>query len=196
MIYIICDYKLVGTSIAKNLIPERETRCFWLWKACNLTLNEELPELIIYVIPENIETEMEFIDFLSSKSKIGTKILLISSIEAQLLFPFCNKYNIEGIIDFDCKSVALNEVVDRILKGEIIRDIINIESRVSFPMKLTTNDLALAKLLFQEKTASEIALILNVTTRTVERSRKRLYVKCKVKTVLGLYKSFIRQKLV
>ena len=120
MIFVNSNTELVCQFISKILNNNWQSKTFYFWRACEANIETYRPDLIIHVLLDDLTQEKHFIEYLETNREHRPKIFLISQIDAHLLFSFCDKYEVEGIIDFKCtKSIV--KLVSEIYSGNIIR---------------------------------------------------------------------------
>lgn len=196
MIYVVGNSELMSAGVANLIKLDQEIKTFSFWKACEVEITKTFPVVIVYLMPDHIHKEHAFINFLSANTiNNRPKILLLTTTQPKLLFSFCDKYGIEGIVDFSCTSIRFDYLVEKVINGEIIREINNIDFKLDIPFILTPFEISFSKLLFEEKSKTEITLLLQISNRTFERHRKKIFEKTKSKSVIGLYKKFQRINL-
>ncbi len=112
-----------------------------------------------------------------------------------------------GISGFIIKTIGRDELVEairQIAQGNIYfsREVSNeimrsLSSRVEEEVyHLTEREIEIVKLIAQEFSNSEIAKKLSISERTVETHRKNIYRKTNTKTIVGLIKYAVEQKLI
>lgn len=112
-----------------------------------------------------------------------------------------------GISGFIIKTIGRDELVEairQIAQGNIYfsREVSNeimrsLSSRVEEEVyHLTEREIEIVKLIAQEFSNGEIAKKLSISERTVETHRKNIYRKTNTKTIVGLIKYAVEQKLI
>jgi DNA-binding CsgD family transcriptional regulator len=97
-------------------------------------------------------------------------------------------------LQFKIKTMGLNEgKCDEILHGVISRDFLK-DSAV--PVHLTAREVEIVKLAMKEKCSKEMADVLCISTRTVEKHRKHIMEKTECKNFIGVVLFALKYKLI
>lgn len=143
----------------------------------------EMPEMNGLDLIKKIKNEVQINDL---------KILILTSHSKIKVFEQFLNLGIDGYLSKSTSQVELLSVLKKIINGEKYYDssIYNEFLRVSktFNVQFTNRELDVLKLLVDEKTTSEIAEILGISSFTVEGHRKNLLQKTNSKNVVGLIK--------
>ena len=135
----------------------------------------------------------ELIDKIAAKN-IKTinnpKIIVLSSTKNNIILKKLYALGISAFLTKNVTKKKLIETINAVLEGK------NCYERKPFQEKLLTNrELDVLQLILEEKTTSEIALQLELSTNTVEDYRKKLLRKTKSKNVIGLVKYSFEKNL-
>ena len=156
--------------------------------------------------------EMDGIEVLKTFKKRNTKVktIILSSLSDPKLVQEMIALGANGFVD---KSRANEQIIDAIkvvhngiqyisedIKVKLLdlyaTDAKEIEEPKFIQEDLTEREIAVLKLIAEEKSSYEIAEKLNVSLKTVETYRSNLYKKLKVKNVVGLAMYAVRNKIV
>jgi DNA-binding CsgD family transcriptional regulator len=97
-------------------------------------------------------------------------------------------------LQFKIKTMGLNEgKCDEILHGVISRGFLK-DSAV--PVHLTAREVEIVKLAMKEKCSKEMADVLCISTRTVEKHRKHIMEKTECKNFIGVVLFALKYKLI
>nr|WP_299034236.1 response regulator transcription factor [uncultured Tenacibaculum sp.] len=156
--------------------------------------------------------EMDGIEVLKTFKKRNTKVktIILSSLSDSKLVQEMIALGANGFVD---KSRANEQIIDAIkvvhngiqyisedIKVKLLdlyaSDTKEIEEPKLIQEDLTEREIAVLKLIAEEKSSYEIAEKLNVSLKTVETYRSNLYKKLKVKNVVGLAMYAVKNKIV
>lgn len=143
-------------------------------------------DLVIADIEMPKVTGLELIQGIAQK-KIKTlnhlKIIVLTSTKNNTIIKKLHALGINGLLTKNVTKQKLVTTINNVLDGKNYYEIKPIEEK-----KLTKRELDVLQLILEEKTTSEIAVQLQISTNTVEDYRKKLLRKTNSKNVIGLVK--------
>lgn len=201
-ILIVDDHKVFAESIASILRSKYEVREV-------VTVDKALQIKDTYK-PNLIVTDLQLPDkdglYLIKKIRENDdalKILVLSSMTNHATIHKLIQFDVNGFLNKNISSLDLLNAIQKILEGEnyfqpdIYNDYLeNYKSKSEETQTITPRELEVLQLIIEEKTTSEIAAILKLSTYTVEGYRKNLLLKTGASNVVGLIKYAIKINLI
>ncbi|NHN27009.1 response regulator transcription factor [Flavobacterium jejuense] len=201
-IIIVDDHKVFAESIASILRNKYEV--------VEVTSVEKALQIVKTFSPDLILTDLQLPDqdgffLIKSIKKQGlpAKILVLSSLANQATIHKLVQLEVNGFLNKNVSSIDLLNAIQKIIQGEsyfqadIYNDYIkNFKLKSEKVNEITPREIDVLKLIIEEKTTSEIAEILNISSYTVEGYRKNLLYKTGATNVVGLIKYAMKINLI
>lgn len=139
---------------------------------------------------------VDFVKMIKENSLIlinNPKIIILTSYRKINLFKKLLSFEIDAFLSKNVSHVELLSVINKVINGEkyyeasIYNEYLE-HNKSSELLDFTPRELDVLKLIMDEKTTSEIAIELNISSHTVEGHRKNLLQKTNSKNVVGLIK--------
>ena len=201
-ILIVDDHKVFAESIASVLRSKYEVR--------EVVSVDKALQIKDTFKPNLIVTDLQLPDkdgFFLIKSirenDDALKILVLSSMTNHATINKLLQFEVNGFLNKNISSLDLLNAIQKIMEGEnyfqpdIYKDYLeNYKSKSEETQSITPRELDVLQLIIEEKTTSEIAAILKLSTYTVEGYRKNLLLKTGASNVVGLIKYAIKINLI
>ncbi len=200
-ILIIDDHKVFSESLKTAL----ETQDYLVRIANEATvalkyIGYEVFDVVITDIEMPNMNGVEFLKKVREKKIEKTKYIVLTSIAKNSIFKQLLRLDIDGFLTKNVSQLELISVIKKVLNGEkyyekgIYDSYLKANNAIS-QVDFTKRELDVLQLILEEKTTSEIAEELQISTFTVEGHRKNLLQKTNSKNVVGLIKYSILNHL-
>ncbi len=200
-ILIIDDHKVFSESLKTAL----ETQDYVVRIANEATvalkyIDYEVFDVVITDIEMPNMNGVEFLKKVREKKIEKTKYIVLTSIAKNSIFKQLLRLDIDGFLTKNVSQLELITVIKKVLNGEkyyekgIYDSYLKANNAIS-QVDFTKRELDVLQLILEEKTTSEIAEELQISTFTVEGHRKNLLQKTNSKNVVGLIKYSILNHL-
>ncbi|CAM3973336.1 MULTISPECIES: response regulator [Flavobacterium] len=200
-ILIVDDHKVFAESIASVLRSKYEVK--------EVTSVDKALQIRSIFVPDLMITDLQLpekdglwlIKTIREKD-VEAKILVLSSMTNHATIHKLLQFEVNGFLNKNVSSLDLLNAIQKIIEGEnyfqtdIYEDYLeNYKSKSGATQTITPRELEVLQLIIEEKTTSEIAEILKLSSYTVEGYRKNLLLKTGSSNVVGLIKHAIKINL-
>ncbi len=196
MLAFVSNYELVLNSLIRILGNRYPAQGYSTWTELSKSGDLFDLELIVFDLPEHLEKEHGFEDFLKQKER--PKILLLALDNSQSLSHYQDHFSVEGIVDYTCELVTLKECIERILNNEQVRYLNhNFRHTVQspYPFELKDEEWECLVLIFKGWSQVEISEELGLSPVEQEMIRQNIKKKLGVTSDFDLMKWCINRRL-
>ncbi|UTW64049.1 response regulator transcription factor [bacterium SCSIO 12741] len=196
MLAFVSNYELVLNSLIRILGSRYPTKGYSTWTDLIDSGNLLDNDLIVFDLPEHLEKEHGFVEFLQMTDR--PKILLLALDNSQSLAHYQDRYNVEGIVDYTCELVTLKECIEKILNNEQVRYLnhnFRQTAQSPYPFELKDEEWECLVLIFKGWSEEEITEELGLSPMEQESVRTGIKKKLGVTSDFDLMKWCINRRL-